>query len=222
MGTTKKFVPGLAIKAPAASFGPPPLVAGEDPTRYKESLARVFAAVRPKDVIEEMAVRDIVNLDWEAGRLRRVKAGVLAAGLQASLFAKLIAAPKMTESTARDLAQRFVGGDTSAVEEVDQLLASIGLTMDAVTAHTMIVRLRDFEAIERLIAGAEARRYAVLRELEKRRSALAEALRREGEVVDADFEDVGPRKDLEARQADDRGDDCDEGQQFDDDHTGDR
>jgi hypothetical protein len=226
MGTGKKLPAARAGKAPAGLFGPPPLVAGEDPSQYEERLSRVYAAVRPKDILEEMVVRDVVDLDWEIGRLRRVKAGVFAAGLQASLFAKLIAAPKMTETKARELAQRFVAEDPSAGKEVDKALSSVGLTMAAVTAHTMMVRLRDVEAIERLIASVEGRRHAALRELERRRSALAEASRREEEVVDADFEDVGPDESVEPNQADERSEDHDDGSEeendrFDDDYDDD-
>jgi hypothetical protein len=108
---------------------------------------------------------------------------------------------------ARDLAQRYVADDASAVKEVDKILASVGLSIDAATANTMTVRLQDFEGIERLIASAEARRHAELRELERRRSALAEARQREEEFVDADFEDVGPDEDVERHRADDQADD---------------
>ena len=221
MASTKKLVAAAAQKAPAEIFGPPPLIAGEDSSRYDELVTRLFAAVRPKDVIEEMVVRDVAYHDWEMQRLRRMKSGLFASGLQASLVAKLLSAPKIKESMARDLAQRYVAGDTSAAEKVDKILASAGITVDAAIANTMTVRLHDFEAIERLIASAELRRYTALRELERRRSALAEARRREEEAVDADFEDVGPNEGIEPHQADDRGDDRsdDEDQQFDNDYV---
>jgi hypothetical protein len=223
MVSSKKLVAARATKSSAETFGPPPVVAGEDPSRYDELSARVFAAVRPKDVIEEMIVRDVVDHEWQILCLRRMKSGLFAAGLQTSLVAILLAAPPMTESKARDLARRFVAGDPSAAKEVDKTLASVGLSIDAAMANTMTVRLHDFEAIERLMASAEARRHAAMRELERRRSALADARRREEEeVVDADFEDVDPDEGDEPHHADDRGDDRaddDEDQQFDDDYA---
>ena len=54
-------------------FGPPPLLEGEDSKAYDTLLARVSGAVKPKDIIEEIWVRDIVNLTWEILRLRRLK-----------------------------------------------------------------------------------------------------------------------------------------------------
>jgi hypothetical protein len=61
-----------------------------------------------------------------------------------------------------------------------------------VTARTLSANIDDLERIERMIMGAEARRNAALRELERHRKATAEALRRAtDDVVDAEFEDVG-------------------------------
>jgi hypothetical protein len=223
MASTKNLVAARASKAPAEIFGPPPLIAGEDISCYDALLARVFAAVRPKDVIEEMIVRDVAYHDWEMLRLRRIKSGLFASGLQTSLVAILLSSPKMRESKARDLARRFVAGDSSATKEVDKTLASVGLSIDAAMANTMTVRLQKFEAIERLMASAEARRHAAMRELERRRSALADSRRREEEADDTDFEDVGADEGAEPHQADDPGDNRaaagDEDQQFDDDYA---
>jgi hypothetical protein len=58
-------------------LGAPPLVGGEDAAAYDELLARVAGAVAPADVLEEMWVRDVVDLAWETLRLRRLKALLL-------------------------------------------------------------------------------------------------------------------------------------------------
>ena len=49
------------------------LLEGEDESAYLKPLAQVTAAVEPKDVIAEFWVRDVVDLAWEALRLRRLK-----------------------------------------------------------------------------------------------------------------------------------------------------
>ena len=54
-------------------FGPPLLLEGEDAAAYDELLARMCAAVKPVDVIDEMLVADIVALEWEVLRWRRLK-----------------------------------------------------------------------------------------------------------------------------------------------------
>ena len=56
-----------------ALFGPPPLIEGEDAAAYDQLLARIFAAVKPVDIIDEMFTADVVSLEWEVLRLRRLK-----------------------------------------------------------------------------------------------------------------------------------------------------
>ena len=64
-------VPGPAQRL--AVFGPPLLLEGEDAEAYDELLARMCAAVKPVDVIDEMLIADIVALEWEVLRWRRLK-----------------------------------------------------------------------------------------------------------------------------------------------------
>jgi len=56
-----------------AVFGPPLLLEGEDATAYDELLGRICAAVKPVDIIDEMFIADIVALEWEVLRWRRLK-----------------------------------------------------------------------------------------------------------------------------------------------------
>ena len=64
-------VPGQVQRL--AVFGPPLLLEGEDAAAYDELLARVCAAVKPADIIDEMFIADIVVLEWEVLRWRRLK-----------------------------------------------------------------------------------------------------------------------------------------------------
>ena len=52
---------------------------------YDELLARVSGAVKPSDVLEEIWVRDVIDLVWEALRLRRLKADLIAANAHEGL-----------------------------------------------------------------------------------------------------------------------------------------
>ena len=72
-------IPATALhQPPAALAGPPPLIAGESPAGYDELLARVTATLQPTDVIEQMFIRDIVDLVWEVHRMRRLRANLMA------------------------------------------------------------------------------------------------------------------------------------------------
>ena len=65
-------------------FGPPPILEGEDAAAYDELFGRVCAAVKPVDVIDEMFVADVVALEWEVLRWRRLKLSLIRArGLKA-------------------------------------------------------------------------------------------------------------------------------------------
>jgi hypothetical protein len=46
-------------------FGPPPVLAGEDAAAFDELTGRVYAAVKPVDVIDEMLMADAVATEWE-------------------------------------------------------------------------------------------------------------------------------------------------------------
>jgi hypothetical protein len=58
-------------------FGRPPVLEGEDVAAYDELCGRLYAAVKPADVIDEMYLDDIATLEWEALRWRRLKSSII-------------------------------------------------------------------------------------------------------------------------------------------------
>ena len=58
-------------------LGEPPLLEGEERAAYDELLANVLAAVKPADMIDEMFTVDVVWLEWEVLRLRRLKSRLI-------------------------------------------------------------------------------------------------------------------------------------------------
>jgi hypothetical protein len=77
--------PGTARTRRVAPFGPPPLIQGEDRGAYDKLLARVSAAVKPVDILEEIWVHDVVDLEWEVLRLRRLKVALMTASASKAL-----------------------------------------------------------------------------------------------------------------------------------------
>jgi hypothetical protein len=57
-----------------ALFGDPPLLSTEDPARYRDMLDRFAESIAPRNIIEWLWVKDIVDLSWEIPRLRRYRA----------------------------------------------------------------------------------------------------------------------------------------------------
>jgi hypothetical protein len=161
--------------AKLALFGPAPLLEGEDARAYDELLARVSSAVVPTDILEQIWVRDIVDLVWEGFRLRRLKVSLIAATTHKGLKEALT--PLVGWSEADDLAKAWAARKPSALKRVEKILASARLTMDAVMAQTLSLTLDDFERIERMIAMAESRRNVILHEIDWHRETLSHALR---------------------------------------------
>jgi hypothetical protein len=241
------------ISAPArvqrlALFGPPLLLEGEDEAAYNELLAQFCAAIKPVNVIEEMFVADLLFLEWDILRFRRLKSNLLRASGHEALkefldgmldyesyretFAEDLAEllqQKVAEEEAEDLARRCARNEPDADEKVNELLvglrnmdyvfecakakkaeelardfarrkpdafrqvneliASSGLTLHDIMAKGFGGTLDDIERIDRLITIAETRRNASLREIDRRRAVLGEAVRRKmQEIEDGQFE----------------------------------
>ena len=151
-----------------AWLGPPPLFEGEDAAAYDELWARIAGGINPADIFEELWVRDIVDGDWKVFRLRRLQASLMTAAAYEGLQKILEPLVERYRDQA-DLVRAWAARDKAAIKRVDELLASAGLTMDAVMAQTLCTYLDEFDRIARMIASAEARRDAILHEVEQHR-----------------------------------------------------
>jgi hypothetical protein len=245
----------LATVQPLALFGSPVLLAGEDDTAYHELLSRVRTAINPVDIIDEMFIADVVSLEWEVLRWRRLKSSLMRTrGLEAleqflcqrldyydhyqTHFEQDLAeilqenlAEGQTEVDARVLAHKcahdepdaddkvnqILGGinldmgeilkhararkaeesaqdylqrKPGAIKLIDKLLAEAGVSIEALMVRALRVELDVIERIDRLITVAETRRNAMLREIDRRRAALSEVLRRQVQEVEGEFEVV--------------------------------
>jgi hypothetical protein len=179
--------PGAAL----AFFAPPPLIEGEDAGAYDDLLARISGALKPSDILEEIWVRDVVDLTWDAFRLRRLKAKLLTATAHEGMAATL--RPLVDWDRAHQLAWKWAARDKTAVATVETTLASAGVTMDGVMARTLSLQISDIERIDRMESMAESRRNFILREIERHRESFARTLRRALEdVEDAEFEVIAP------------------------------
>jgi hypothetical protein len=152
---TKAVIPRYRGKRPGL-FGPPLLLAGEDAAEYDELHARIRAAVNPIDTVDEMFVADVVALQWEIQRWRRLKSSLirgyqikaleeflddqlhydqyvedfehkLASTLEANL-------PEDQAHTAQQLADACARDEPDANDRVDKILDGSNLSIDDVLA----------------------------------------------------------------------------------------
>ena len=166
----------------SAPFGPPPLIEGETTAEYDELLARVSATVNPADILEDIWVRDVVDLTWETWRYRRLKPALMEITAHKALSAVL--EPRMGWDERQALVADWTARAPEAIKSVDAILESLGLTMHSVMAQSLSIKLDDIERIDRMIALAEARRNAALREIEAHRENLSHKLRRAVQQVE--------------------------------------
>jgi hypothetical protein len=134
-----------------ALFGPPPLIEGEDAAAYNQLVARIWAAVKPIDIIDEIFIADVVPSEWEVLRLRRLKSSLIRApALEAledllcenldysEVFADDLAEifqdnlPEDQVDSAQTLARECAQDEADAVDKVNKILADIGLSFDEV------------------------------------------------------------------------------------------
>jgi hypothetical protein len=162
-------------------WGPSPVLASENREAYQRLALEIARSVKPNDVLEWLMVKDVVDLSWEIRRLRRFKA-------------KLIEIRPDQLSPERISRQREGAGREIA----------LGVILEDAVAEDFVVVLQDYAQMDSLLASAESRRAAALREVERWRDSFASRVRKasdeviDGEIVD-DF--PGPAAPASSRQA---------------------
>ena len=87
---------------------------------------------------------------------------------------------------AKQITEEYRRHEPAAIELVDRRLAEANLKTDDLVAKELSAELPLLERIDRLITIAETRRNNTIREIERRRRALAEALWRSVQEVERD------------------------------------
>jgi hypothetical protein len=165
------------------------LIQGESEADYDLLLSKVTAAVAPRDAIEDIRVKEVTDLTWEAERWKRLKASRLMAARKKG-FDRLIAetnGPHLQSAEALKSAytNAWLQGEPAAVEKFNRLLAERGLDLNSAMAMALSECLDDIERYDRMIASAEARRNRALFEIERRRETIARHQRTLAEEVTA-------------------------------------
>lgn len=176
-------------------FDDRPTLPEENEEHYDALLRSMIQQVKPVDVIEAIWVKNIVDLIWEAKRMRQWRGRIL---IQARLKAVedfITQALKNEDPTglsmlggpsADALAAGWMAGREIEKERVDGMLRGRGLSEADVPAHSFLLRLSDIEKIDRLASSADQRRDALLREIERKRASFAQQVR----IATADILDV--------------------------------
>jgi hypothetical protein len=176
--------PLVAAPAMLDLFGKPPVLRSEDANHYDALLSRLVVAARPRDPFEWMLLKDYADLAWEIFRLRRAKTGIIDGARKGALVMIL------HRFQLNVLAAREFHSDPDTRALVLQQLADQGLDEEIITHEAVSNCSGKLAALDRLIASAEYRRNAMLREMDHHRGNLAMRLRTAPDVVDAEIEDA--------------------------------
>lgn len=158
-------------------LGPPALLASESEEAYRALHEAVRNSVRPRDVVEEMYLRDAVDYFWEAQRYRRAMAQLIDSSSANGLWRMLsFLIPQGEERAA--LVSRWAAGDLEARREVEELLGKAGLDTTQIVPNTMAALAQHLDFLGHQIHVASMRTERLFREIDHRRgSAFAHRLR---------------------------------------------
>jgi hypothetical protein len=190
-------------RTPTFPFGPRPILNGEDSEAFDVLFTSISMDVKPTDFIEKIWIWDVADLTWEILRYRRIKENWLGAvksyalenelehildkkgeigwnqlseSEQADLVLEARENPPTSLPREKKLVRKWTSGDPVAMKQVDKLLSWDNETVDTVEARAFVEKLDIIEALQRLIATLEARRDAILREIDRHRAVFAQLL----------------------------------------------
>ena len=177
--------PETATLAASRVVGPLPLMDAENPKSYQELLDHMSSMLDPQNILEEIWIREIAELTWDAFRLRRMKANGLSEAAHRAVQAAL---EPLFGKEAKDAASDWVAGKQATVEAVDAAFASVGASMELVVARSVSPsrwEIEQADRIDRMIGRLEARRKAMLEQFERHHAKPALKLRSPAEREDS-------------------------------------
>jgi hypothetical protein len=173
-------------------FDDRPLVPGDNSEHYDAIRNSIIQQVKPADVVEAIWVKDIIDLIWEARRVRRWRNQTLVQARMKAVAelirpaferANPIFIDGITGPSADALAAGWAVGNASCTNQVENYLREQNLTAENITAHAFLMNLPAMERIDRLMSLADQRRDSLLHEIERKRTSLAEQLREASSAI---------------------------------------
>lgn len=173
-------------------LGSPTFAPSDNPANYSLIVKRMLESIRPKDFIERLFVRDLIDLTWEECRLRQIREALLAesrsAAVERLLYRKnLREVPEGAERIARAQAkEQFKDwtNDRAKQKEIEKDLNKHSQGEDqAILAASYSEIHKELESVKKSIAFAQQRRMALLREVEHRREFAQRARKASDEAV---------------------------------------
>jgi hypothetical protein len=166
-GMTQKDRPDYDPSELIEVLGRSPLLKGEDKAKSKKLRITIRRALRPKDVFDELNVREIASTIWEAERLKKMR--------QAFIESKYRAALENLMSRENSMSRELPKEIKSWTQE--EILEKVNL--DQMQAATMILAQEELPLFERLIEKRNSNWKACLKDYERRQRNRAKRDRSE-------------------------------------------
>ena len=170
-------------------LGDAPLVGDETQEDYDAFYNAIVSKLTQPDIINELYVKDFVDLSWQIRRERLILADIIrlfqkevVLELLKTAYSKLSGPIESLTTVNRILgadrdAQRWLG-DPAARKEIDADLEARGYSSSTVLALAYRKGAAEIDAVEQRIASYEIRRLMALREIERRNEKSARQLKR--------------------------------------------
>lgn len=183
-----------------------PLLASEDPKIYHGLLIQLWGLLRPKNVLQWLDLKKLVDLIWEGVRLGRIKAEIINSAQKVSLSRLLLSmtnervcdfTPSGNVTQAEESAVNWFT-DPVAKKEIQALFAKFNYSQKTIDAVAFVQHVDKLATLEKMQVSNEARQLAVRRQLEEEQ----EILQLQSSVTNEDDEKI---RQLEAGTANDVG-----------------
>lgn len=171
-----------------ALLGPAPLLEGEGQDGYTGLMEEVRRQVTPKDSIEQIYVRDIVDLTWELMRYRRIKVALLHKGQVRAVHQ--LASSNNWPGLDADAKWSVNAAIKTSFADGIKALAKFGVTLQDINAHAFSIERETLLLLDQNMMHLEGRRTFALREIERRRAALGRQLSSVIKEVEGEFKEV--------------------------------
>ena len=160
------------------------LIHGEDAGEFDTLLEEMASSIEPRDAVEWFWVKDIVDAIWEGMRLRQVRSGLFARHHRSILRNYMVSDTERLVGLTSDQYERldrlvahYLRSDQPERTAIGERLASLSVSSADVTSQALVACLAAYEQIDRLISIADARRFVVLRDIDRRRGFAAARFR---------------------------------------------
>jgi hypothetical protein len=151
-------------------FGEPALLEGEDSKRYLALYAAVEAEIQPKNIFDQLEVRELTDKIWEELRYKRSSAALIDSAYVEALTTLLTPVDKIrvTMNSAHQAAVKFYSDDFEAKKKMAVVMAQHGITDAKIQAKAMQIISGTLQLFDRMITHRQNARRSLRKEKERR------------------------------------------------------